>query len=76
MKSALSALHRVPDRPFQPLNLSQFPRDHYRGAVIVEYCLLSGPRFTHEWGEEMHAKSLSQGLNVDLAQPGLEPGTF
>ena len=23
----------------------------------------------------MHVKSLSQGLNVDLAQPGLEPGT-
>ena len=26
--------------------------------------------------EEMHLKSLFQGLNVDLAQPGLEPGTF
>ena len=30
-------------------------------------------RFTHEWGEEMHIKSLSQRLNVDLAQPGLKP---
>ena len=24
----------------------------------------------------MHVKSFSQGLNVNLAQPGLEPGTF
>ena len=31
---------------------------------------------THEWGEERHVKSLSQGLSVDLAQPGLEPKTF
>ena len=36
----------------------------------------SGTLFTHEWDEEMHVKSLSQGLNFDLAQPGLEPGTF
>ena len=29
-----------------------------------------GTHFAHEWGEEMHIKSLSQGLNVYLAQPG------
>ena len=34
-KSALSALHGVADRPFQPLNLSQLPREHNRGAVIT-----------------------------------------
>ena len=28
-------------------------------------------RFTHEWGEEIHVKTLPQGLNVDLAQTGL-----
>ena len=27
-------------------------------------------------GGGMHVKSLSQGLNIDLAQPGVEPGTF
>ena len=31
-----------------------------------------GTRFIHECDEEMHVKSLSQGLKVDLAQPGLE----
>ena len=31
-------------------------------------------RFTHECGGEMYVKSLSQGLNVNLTQPGLEPG--
>ena len=41
-----------------------------------KYCLQSGTRFTHEWGEKIHVKSRSQGLNVDLAQPGLEPGTY
>ena len=48
---------------------------HYKLRVTLEYCLLSGTLFTHERGEEMHVKSLSQGLNVNLAQPGLEPGT-
>ena len=38
-------------------------------------CLYSSTHFTHERGQEMHVKSLSQGLNVDLAQPGLKPGT-
>ena len=35
MKSALSALHGLPDRPFKPLDLSQLPGEHYRGAVIT-----------------------------------------
>ena len=34
-KSANSALHRAPDRPFQPLYFSQLPREHNRGAVIT-----------------------------------------
>ena len=34
-----------------------------------------GYSFSHEWGEEMHVKSLSQGLSVDLVELGLEPGT-
>ena len=27
-------------------------------------------------GEELHVKSLFQGLNVDMAQAGLKPSTF
>ena len=37
---------------------------HPRILTIVGYCM------------EMHVKSLSQGLNVNLALPGLESGTF
>ena len=48
---------------------------HYKWRVTLAYRLKSGTSFTHEWGEEMHVKSLFQGLNVDLAQPRLEPGT-
>ena len=33
-------LHGVPDRPFQPLYLSQLPGEHYRGAVITNEALL------------------------------------
>ena len=29
-----------------------------------------------EWGEEMHVQSLSQEINVNLAQPELEPETW
>ena len=36
----------------------------------------SGTRFTHEWRKAMRVKSLYQGLNADLAQPGLKPGIF
>ena len=35
MKSALSALHGVSNRPFQPRGLSQLPGEHYSGAVIT-----------------------------------------
>ena len=35
MNSALSALQGVPDKPFQPLCLSQLPEEHYTGAVIT-----------------------------------------
>ena len=34
-KSALSALHGVPDRPFQPRCPYQLPGEHCRGAVIT-----------------------------------------
>ena len=35
MKSTLSPLHRVPDRPFRPLYLSQLPGEHDKRAVIT-----------------------------------------
>ena len=34
-KRSLSTLLGVPDRPFQPLYLSQLPGGHYRGAAIT-----------------------------------------
>ena len=42
--------------------------------MIQAYCLYVGIRFKHEWGEEMHVESLSQGLTLDLAQAGLKLG--
>ena len=47
---------------------------NFLGSITEE--LQSGTRFTHEWGEEMHVKSLPPGLIVDLAQTGLKPGMF
>ena len=66
MKSALSALHGVPD-------LSQLPGEHYRGAVITNDVSLYHTAYSrvlvlHMSGvRKVHVKSLSQGLNVDLA---------
>ena len=72
--------------PLGPLYISQIPSEIYKGAAITKgaslwrtdktlHCLGSGTRLTHEWGEEIYVKSLSKGLYIDRAQPGLEPGT-
>ena len=64
-KSALSALHGVPDRPFQPRCLSQLPEEHYRGVVnkndaSLYHIAYSRVLVSHmSGGEDMHVKSLS-----------------
>ena len=73
---AHSASHRIPDRSFPTTAPFSTPcralqrSCHYKSRVTLAYCLQSGTRVLHEWGEEM-----SHGLNADLAQPGLEPET-
>ena len=80
-ESALSALHEAPEGHFNHwtfLNPLGSITDELSLQITRHPSILpqSDTRFTHEWGEEMRVKSLSQGLNVDLAQPELEAGTF
>ena len=49
--------------------------EHYHTDKIFQ-CLQMGTPFKRGWSEEIRVKCLSQGHNVGLPRPGLEPSTF